>query len=113
MNRSDIVEGVDPVRHVGNVFALEAANDVEDRIDTSNMAEELVAQTFPLTRAGDQSRNIDELHCRGDDAFGHNHPADLIHARVGHGDGPHIGVDRAERIVRGLRAASGQRVKES
>ena len=46
---------------MGDIAALETAQDVDDRIDFADIGEELVAEAFALARAADQPGDVDEL----------------------------------------------------
>jgi hypothetical protein len=45
----------------------EAADDLQDRVDLADVAEELVAQPLALARALDDARDVHQAQRRGDD----------------------------------------------
>ena len=61
LDRLGVGDRVDPALDVGDVAALEAAQDVDDRVDLADVGEELVAEAFALGRAADQAGDVDEL----------------------------------------------------
>ena len=93
-----------------DVVILEAAQHVDDGIDLADVGKELVAQAFALAGAFHQPRDVHEGELRGDDLGALADGGQLFQPFVRHGDLAHIGLDRAEGIVRGLR---GLRLRES
>jgi hypothetical protein len=61
----DVGDRIDLVRDVDHVVVLEAAHDVGDRVGLADVGEELVAEALALRGAGDEARDVDELHDRG------------------------------------------------
>ena len=108
----NIVRGVDPAVDVNDVFILEAAHHVHDRVHLADMAQELVAQALAAARALDEARDIDELDCGGSGLLGVIHLRQHVQPAVGHGDDAGIRLDRAERIVGGFRAGLRNRIKK-
>ena len=99
---------------MGDVAALEAAQDVDDRVDLADIAEELVAQALTLGRAPDQSGNVDELKLGGEDLRRLGDRRDFLKPRIRNRDTADIGLDRAEGIIGRLRGRRlGQRVEKS
>jgi len=98
-----IGQRINLVGNVLDVVVLKAAQDMDDRIHFADIAEELVTKPFALARAFDQSRNVDkaELGCDHLGAFGNG--GNFVQTLVGHRDLAHIGLDRAEGIIGGLR----------
>ena len=95
-----------------DVVVLEAAQDVDDRVDLADIAEELVAKAFALARAFHQPGDIDEGELGLDNLGRAGDPRDFAEPRVGNRDLPDIGLDRAERIIRRLRRLRlGQRIE--
>src|SRR3546814_9261516 len=60
LDRLGIGDRVDPVLDMLDVVILETAQDVDDRVNLADVAEELVAQPFALRRAAHQPRAVDE-----------------------------------------------------
>ena len=88
---------------MGDIAVLEAAQDVDDRVDLANVAEELVAEPLALARAAHQTGDVDEGELRFDDLGGVRDRGEPLQPLVGHRDLADVGLDRAERIVRRLR----------
>ena len=113
LDRLGVGDRVDAALDMGDVAALEAAQDVDDRVDLADVGEELVAEAFaleaPRTRPAMSTNSIwvsISLRRLGDFA-------DLVQPLVGHRDAADVGLDRAERIIRRLRRRGlGQRVEK-
>ena len=98
---------------MSDVAALEAAQHVDDRIDLTDVGEELVAEAFALASAADQPGDVDELDLGLDLLRGLGDLADLVEPRVRHGDAADVRLDRAERIIRRLRSGGfGQSIEK-
>src|SRR3546814_2797386 len=69
-----------------DVVVLETAQDVDDRVDLADIAEELVAQSFALRRAAHQSRDIDEGELGRDDLLAARDRGELVEPVVGDRD---------------------------
>ena len=91
-----------PAGDVGDVRVLEAAHDLDDRVDLADVLEELVAQTLSLSRRLDQAGDVHELDGRRDDPRGLRDPGERLEPLVGHRDDADVRLDRAERVVRRL-----------
>src|SRR5262245_38502616 len=86
-----------------DIATFETANDLHDRVYFADVTEELVAEAFAGTRAFHEPGGVDEVN-RGRGAFRRMRKLRKhLKARVGHGYDAEIGIDRAKRIVRGLR----------
>ncbi len=112
MDHLDVGDRVDLSGDMDDVGVLEAAHDVGDRVGLADIREELVAETLALRCARDQSRDVDELHDRGDDLLRLVDRGELFQARVGYFDHADVGLDGAERIVLRGDARLGERVEE-
>ena len=98
---------------MGDVAAFEAAQDVDDGVDLADVGEELVAEALALGGAAHQAGNVDELELGLDLVGRFGDLGDPVEPRVGHRDPADIGLDRAERIIGGLRRRRlGQRVEQ-
>ena len=96
-----------------DIVILEAAQDMDDRVDLADIAEELVAEAFALGRALHQSGDVDKGQLRFDDLGAAGNFRDLVEPWIGHSNLTDIGLDRAERIVRRLRRLRfGQRIEQ-
>ena len=58
----DVSNRVDCSSDMMNVAVLEAANDLNDRINFANVTEKLIAETFTRARAFDETRDINEFN---------------------------------------------------
>ena len=84
-----------------------------DRRDLADVAEKLVAQSFALARAGNEAGDIQKFKLRRHDILRFRQACDDLHAFIGHRHTTGIGLDRAERIVRGFgRRRRGECVKQ-
>ena len=96
-----------------DVVILEAAQNMDDRVNFADIGEELVAQPLPLGRAAHQAGNVDEAQLRFDDLGAAADPGDGLQPIVGHRHAALIGFDRAEGIVRRLRRLRfGERIEQ-
>src|SRR3546814_6060831 len=86
-----------------DVVVLETAQDVDDRVDLADIAEELVAQSFALRRAAHQSRDIDEGELGRDDLLAARDRGELVEPVVGARDIADVRLDRAKGEIGGLR----------
>ncbi len=108
----DVVEGVDAAGDVDDFGVVEAADYMRDCVCRADVAEELVAETLAFAGAFDETGDVDELHCGGDEGFGLDEFGDLREALIGNGDDAGVGVDGAEGIVGGLRLGRGEGVED-
>ena len=65
------------------------------------MGKKLVAQPLALRGAGHQTRDVDEFHGGGENAFGMHDLRQLLQARIRHRHNAHIRVYGAEWIILG------------
>ena len=104
---------IDLVGDMLDIVILEAAQDVDDRVDFADVAEELVAEAFALGRALHQPGDVDERQLGRDDLGRTRDPGQRVEPGIGDRDLPDIGFDRAERIIGRLRRLSlGQRIEQ-
>ena len=95
-----------------DVVVGKAAHDMGDGVGLANVGEELVAEPFALGRTGDEPRDVDEFHRRGNDARRTGDGGQGIQPGVGHRDHADIGLDRAEGIVLRGDPGLGERVEQ-
>ena len=113
LDRLGVGDRIDAAFDMGDVAALEAAQDVDDGVDLADVGEELVAEALALRGAADEAGNVDELELGLDLAGRPGDLGDPVEPRIGHRDPPDIGLDRAERIIGRLRRRGlGQRVEQ-
>ena len=84
---------------MGNVLVLETPDDVDDGIDLSDMAEELVTQTFPLRGPGHKPGDVDELDGGGRHLLGVGQRGEAVEAVIRHRHHTDVRFDGAKRIV--------------
>ncbi len=65
----DVANGVDGSADVMDVIIFEAAHDLDDGVDFSDVGEELVTESFAGAGAADEAGDVNELDGGGDDAF--------------------------------------------
>ena len=107
-NRVHFPHGVD------DVVVLKTADNLHNGVDFANGGEELVAETFALAGAGDEAGDVDEFDGGRYDDVGLGDGFQDVGALVRNNHDTHVRVDRAERIVGGLRlAGTGEGVEES
>jgi len=109
LDRLHVRHGVHRAGHVDHVGVLEAADDLENRVDLADVGEELVAETFALARPLHNPGDVDELERGGDHFLWRDVFRDPLEPVVGHAHHPFVGLDRAKRIVRAL---GGLRLRE-
>ena len=112
LDRLDVGQRVDAAVGMGDAGIGVAADDVADRVGLADRGEELVAQPLPFGGALDQAGDVVEGDRRRHQLGAAHGLADLLQALVGHLGDRHVGLDRRERVVAGLRAALGQGVEE-
>jgi hypothetical protein len=108
----DVANGVDRAGDVHHVAVLEATHHHQDRVGFSDVGQELVAQALAFGRAGDQAGDVHDLDDGRHQLLGRDEAADELEPRVRHRHDAHVGVDRAEGIVRGLGLARRQGVED-
>src|SRR3546814_9938587 len=69
-----------------DVVILEAAQDVDDRVDLTDVAEELVAQPLALARAAHQPGDVDEAALGFDNLGRAGDLGELVEPRIGDRD---------------------------
>ena len=110
----DIAHRIDGPRDVMNVFVFKTADYLHDRVDFTNVTEELVAQALARARPFDESSDVDELDRCGDDLLRVTQLREGCEPRIRHRDDAHVGIDRAEGVVRRLRLLrAGDGIEES
>ena len=108
----NIAERVHASVDMDDVLVLKTAHHMDDRVDFTDICQELVAQALALGRALDKSCDIHELDHSGSHLFGMIHLAQKADPLIRHRDHADIGVDGAEGIVCRLCAGFGQRIKQ-
>ena len=113
LDRLGVGDGIDPAFDMGDVAALETAQDMDDRVDLADIAEELVAEPLAGRGAAHQPGDIDELELRFDHLRRLRDLGEPAQARIGNRDAADIGLDRAEWIIGRLRRRRfGQRIEQ-
>ena len=95
-----------------HVFVLKAAYHVHDEVHLADVAEELVAQSFPLGGTFHEPRNVHELDGRRRGVVGVGQFGEAVEAVVRNWHHAHVGLDGAEGIVLGIRAGITQRIED-
>ena len=88
---------------MNDIVIIEAAHHVHNGIDLANVGEELVAESFSLTRAFNEARDIYKFDGGRDDLVRLCDLSQRFQSSVRHLDDAHVGIDRAKRIVCRLR----------
>src|SRR5260370_11647446 len=84
-----------------DVAALEAAHHVRDRVHFADVRQELIAESFALRGARDQTCDVDELDRGRNDLLGLRDRGQLRQARIRHGDRAEGWINGTDRIVLG------------
>jgi hypothetical protein len=112
LDRLDVGAGRDPAVRVDDVLVGVAAHDVQQRVRLADVGEELVAEPLALVGALDEAGDVVELDRVRDDVRRPHGARDRVEALVGHRHDRDVGLDRRERVVRGLRAGAAERVEQ-
>ena len=107
-----IVLRIHAARDVDHLRIGKAANDVQNRVRLPNMREELIAQALALARAFHDACDVHKLHRRRHNRVRLHHRYDAVHAVVRNRHNPHIWIDGAKRVVRGLGLGGCERVED-
>ena len=75
---------------------------MNNRVDLTNIGQELIAQAFALTGTLHQTGDIHKLHPRGDQLFALAEVGELLEAVIGNRHCAHIRLNRAERKIGSL-----------
>ena len=108
----DVALRIDRRLDVDDVRIVEAADDVQDRVGLADVGEELVAEPFPFARAANEAGDVDDLQVGVDRLLALSERGELVEPRIDDRHDADVRLDRAERIVRALRAGGGQRVED-
>ena len=87
---------------VRDLRVLEGADDVQDRVDVANVAEEAVAETLALVGAAHEPRDVDELELLGHAAF----DPERLAQRSSRASGTGTTATFGSTVVKGYSAAS-------
>ncbi len=109
----DVMLRVQAVRMADDIRIFKAADDMHDGFALADVRKELVAQTFAVARALDQTRDIDKLDDRRGGFLRVIHVGKLVQPLIRHGNDAGVRLDGAERIVGGFRACLRDCVKQS
>ena len=85
-----------------HIRVVEGSDDLEDRIDTADMGEELVPKSFPFTRTFHETSNIDEFDVRRDDLCTIHDSANLLETLIIHIHDSDIWLDSTKWEIRSL-----------
>ena len=100
----NVPHGIDRARHVVNIPALKAANNLDDRINLADVAKELVAEPFSLACSLHETCDVNEFDGGRDDFLRFRKRRKLVQTLVGDIDDANIGLnrDRRESLLREL-----------
>ena len=111
-NGFSVSHGIYSPLNVGHVTIFKAAQNMCNRIDFTDVCEELIAQPLALGRAFHKPGDIDKGHAGWNDLLGIRDCCQFIQPCVGHGHFAHVGLNGAKWKIRGLGSGSAcQRVK--
>jgi hypothetical protein len=97
--RLGIGDGIDARFHMGDVAALEAAQDMHDGVRFPDRGEKLVAQPFALGSAAHKTGNVNEVDAGGYDLGRFGNRRELVQTLIGHRDIADIGLHGAEHVI--------------
>ena len=95
-----------------DVVVFKTPHHVDDGVHLADIGEELIAQSLTFGSALYQARDVHKFDGGGGEFLRLVHFAELVQPLVRHGHHAHVGLDGAERIIRGLRARVGNGVKK-
>ena len=107
-----VPDGIDAPVDVHNVVVLEAAQHVQNGVRRPDVAQELVAQTFPFARAFDQAGDVHNFNRGRHHVLGIDQLRQFVQSVIGHGDDTEVGFDGAKREIRTLRLRVGKTVEK-
>ena len=108
----DIRNRIECAGDMHDVVVGKAANDVRDRIGLADIRQELIAESLAFRRAGDEARDVDELHRCRNCALRPLDRGQRGESRIGNLDDTHVGLDSAEGIVFRRNAGLGESVEQ-
>jgi hypothetical protein len=109
LDRLDVVQRIDAPLGMHDVLVGVGADDVHERVGLADVGQKLVAQPLAAVRPGDEAGDVVEGDRVGHDLGCADDPGDDVETLVGHRHDRHVGLDRRERVVRGLGGDSGER----
>ena len=85
---------------------------MDDGVDFTDVGQELVAEALALGRAFDETGDVHEFDGRRHDGFRMVEFCEQVEALIGDRNDADVGLDGAERVVRGLGARVGDGIEE-
>src|SRR5690606_35079987 len=85
--------------YMGDIPFLKAPDDVSDSVYGSDVAQELIAQSFTLAGSLDQARNVDELDKGGRNVLRVEYFFERCESGIWYRDNSNVAVDGGKRIV--------------
>ena len=95
----NITHRIDAAHGVDHVAVFEAPHYMNDRVDLSNIGEELVAEALALAGAGDKAGDVDKLDGGGNDDISLCDFLKNVGPFIGHNHDADVGFDGAKRVV--------------
>src|SRR5690606_19416085 len=107
----DVADGVHAPVDVGHVLVLKASHHMGDRIDLTDVSEELVPEAFAFRSTTHETRDVDKADTRGDlDRL--VDLCELLESRIGNRNDTDVGLNGTKWEVLRLRFRSGERVEQ-
>ena len=104
--------GIDASLDVDNIVVVEAAQNMDHRIDIADMRKKFISESFAFGCAAHQPRNIDEFYNRRGIQFGRIHFGKSIEPLIGNRDDSHVRFYGAERVIRRLCSGARKRIEK-
>ena len=101
----NVAHRVHTAQFVNDVVIFKTAHHLHDRIGLADIGEELVPQSGTLRSTFHQTGDVHEFNRGRHQFFRSGNFREHRESGIGHGDHADIRVDRAKRIIRGLRLA--------
>ncbi len=86
---------------MGDVFVFKGSDNVVNAVDLLNVAQEMIAETFALRGASDETCDVDDLEDGADFRFGFPHFTEFVESFIWDGYDGLVGFNGTERIIFG------------
>ena len=98
---------------MNDIVIFKATDNVDNRINLTDMGEELVAETFALGSALYKTCDINEFNDSGGELLGLMEISQPVQPLIRHGNHTHIGVNGAESIIIRRNTCVGNSIEQS
>ena len=108
----DVPHGIDGAFDMGDVFILETADNVHDRVHLADVREEFIAEPLAAARTLHEPCDVHEFDDGGRHLFARIEGGETVEPFVGHGDHADVGLNGAEGIICRLGTGAGNGVEQ-